>query len=109
MSKEGASFKVRDDLKFWILEQRTKEEGEKTKGAKEEEYKANAWVFEKERDAIIKLKELMTQEDVDPSNLQSIEKMGKKYNLQEVQIAREKYNMRAVSWLKVFLLSSAKK
>lgn len=104
MSKEGESFKVSDDLKFWILEQREEE-----KEAKGEEYKANAWVFAKERDAIIKLKELMTKEKVDPSNLESIEKMGRKYNLQEVQIAKEKYNMRAVSWLKVFLLSSAQK
>lgn len=104
MSKEGESFKVGKDLKFWILEQRA-DEGE----AKGQEYKANAWVFAQERDAIIKLKELMSKEDVEPSDLESIEKMGRKYNLQEVQIAKEKYNMRAVSWLKVFLLSTAQK
>lgn len=104
MSKKEESLKVSNDLKFWILEQRADE-----KEAKGEEYKANAWVFTRERDAIIKLKELMSQEEVDPSDLESIEKMGRKYNLQEVQIAREKYNMRAVSWLKVFLLSSAQK
>lgn len=104
MSKKGESFKVGDDLKFWILEQRAD-----VQEAKGEGYKATAWVFLNERDAIIKLKELMTEEKVDPSDLESIEKMGRKYNLQEVQIAREKYNMRAVSWLKVFLLSSAQK
>ena len=103
MSKKEESFKVGDVLKFWILEQRAEEE---TKG---NEYTAKAWVFAKERDAIIKLKELMTQEEINPSDLESIEKMGKKYNLQEVQITQEKYNMRAVSWLKVFLLSSAQK
>lgn len=136
MSVEGISFKVNDDLKFWILEQKKErpynekelserkdhelkelaadlnlevpEKAKKTTIIKLilSKHEANAWVFKDEKSAITKLKELMLEEDMDASDLTSIEKIGQKYNLQEVQIASEKYNMRSVSWLKVFLLSS---
>ena len=139
MGEEGISFKVGDDLKFWVLEQKKEkpytEEGlsEKTntelieiteklelkvpeKATKPtliklilSKYEAHAWIFQDEKGAIIKLKELMLEEDIDASDLTSIEKIGQKYNLQEVQIAEAKYNMRAVSWLKVFLLDLAHK
>lgn len=92
--------------KFWILEQKTEEE-EEVKGR--EEYKVNAWVFDNERDAILKLKGLITEENVDFDKLDEIEKLGAKYNLQEVEIVKDKYNMKAVSWLKVALLSFSEK
>ena len=104
--KEVKKDKTLETLKFWTLEQRREEEVTEEEA---EEYKARAWVFQKERDAIMKLKDLMAEEEIDPSNLDSIERMSRKYNLQEVEIAEKKYNMRAVSWLKVFLLSSAQK
>ena len=110
MSEERISFKVKNN-KFWILEQKMEEEmGTKVKGrGEEEEYKANAWVFNNEEDAIKKLRELIKEEKIDFNKLDDIEKVGAKYNLQEVEIAREKYNMRAISWLKVALLGFAQK
>lgn len=105
MVEEKDFLKVRGD-KFWILEQRIQEE----KTVKEkEEYKVNAWVFGNEQDAILKLKELITQESTDFAKLDEIEKLGTKYNLQEVEIAPDKYNMKAVSWLKVAMLGFSAK
>lgn len=138
MSEEGISFTVNDDLKFWILEQKKERPyTEETLSEREDielkelaadldlevsekakkptiislilsKHEAKAWVFKDEKIAIAKLNELMLEENIDASDLTSIEKIGQKYNLQEVQIASEKYNMRPVSWLKVFLLSSTK-
>ena len=110
MSVEKMSFKVKNN-RFWILEQRLGEEEEpKTKKrGEEEEYRANAWVFNNEEDAIKKLRELISQEKIDFNKLDDIERVGAKYNLQEVEIAREKYNMRAISWLKVALLGFIQK
>lgn len=105
MSEEKSFLEVKGN-KFWILEQRTGKE-KPAEGA--EEYSVNAWVFGEEKDAILKLKELITQESVDFSELSEIEKLGTKYNLQEVEIARDKYNMKAVSWLKVALLGFSAK
>lgn len=110
MSKEMVSFKVKAN-KFWILEQRIEEESEAKakKRGEEEEYRANAWVFNNEEEAIKKLRELFSQEKIDFNKLDDIERIGAKYNLQEVEIAREKYNMRAISWLKVALLGFMQK
>lgn len=106
MSGERAWLKVKNN-KFWILEQRLEEE---TKGKrKEEEYKVNAWVFDNERDAIMKMKELLGKEINLNKIDESIEQISGKYNLQEVEIARDKYNMKAVSWLKVALLAFTEK
>jgi len=108
MGQEGKWFKVKNN-KFWILEQRIEEEETKEKGKpKKEEYKVNAWIFDNERDAILKLKELIAQEKIELDKLDEVvEKIGEKYNLQEVEIARDKYNMRSISWLKVALLGFA--
>jgi len=110
MSIEKMSFKIMNN-KFWILEHRLTEEEEiKTKKrGEEEEYNVNAWVFNNEEDAIKKLRELISQEKIDFSKLDDIERVGAKYNLQEVGIARDKYNMRAISWLKVALLGFMQK
>jgi len=111
MEEEKTSFKVKAN-KFWILEQRLEDESiEMIKGRGAQiEYKVNAWVFNNEMDAIIKLKDLLTEENIDFSKLdESIEIISRKYNLQEVEIARDKYNMKAISWLKVALLGLATK
>lgn len=105
MAEEKNFLEVKNN-KFWILEQRTEEE-EGVKGR--EEYKVNAWVFDNERDAILRLKILIAQENIDFDKLDQIEKLGTKYNLQEVEIVRDKYNMKAVSWLKVALLGFSEK
>lgn len=105
MSEKKAFFEVKNN-RFWILEQRLEEGAEEKKAG---EYKANAWVFDSERDAIMKLKDLIAQENIDFDQLDEIESLGTKYNLQEVEIARDKYNMKAVSWLKVALLGFAEK
>jgi hypothetical protein len=110
MGEEKAFFKVKGN-KFWILEQKLEEEatGTTKKRETESEYKANAWVFDNEMDAIMTLKNLFTKENINFSNLdESIETISKKYNLQEVEIAKDKYNMKAVSWLKVALLGLSK-
>ena len=103
---EGKGFLKVKGNKFWVLEQKL--EGERIVKEREE-YKADAWVFDNERDAILKLKELIAQEKVDFDKLEQIEKLGAKYNLQEVEIAKDKYNMKAVSWLKVALLGFSEK
>ena len=101
MEKKGNYFKVKRS-KFWILEQRLQEE--------EKGYGLNAWVFDNESDAILKMKDLLSKENLDFSKLDELtESIGKRYNLQEVQIAKDKYNMKAISWLKVALLGFSQK
>lgn len=101
MEKKGNSFKVRGS-KFWILEQRLSEE--------KKEHGLDAWVFDNESDAILKMKDLLSKENLDFNKLDELtESIGKKYNLQEVEIAKDKYNMKAISWLKVALLGFSQK
>ena len=105
MKEEKAFFKVKEK-KFWILEQRL---NESTKGAKGD-YNVNAWVFNNEKDAILRMKDLLAEENLDFSKLDELaESITKRYNLQEVEIARDKYNMKAISWLKVALLGFSQK
>lgn len=104
MEKEKAFFQVKGN-KFWILEQRLKEEPKK-----ESTYEVNAWVFNNEKDAILKMKELLAKENLDFSKLDELtESVSRRYNLQEVEIAKDKYNMKAISWLKVALLGFSQK
>ncbi len=138
MSEKGISFKVGNDLKLWLLEQKIEkttyteeqlsgmekadvleiaktlgvevpEEGDDKLGGlileDQKKYKANVWSFQNEKDAIIKMKELIDEEHPDPTDPEIVEKIGSGYNLQEVQVVEDKINLRAVSWLKVFLLS----
>lgn len=88
--------------KFYILEQRVEDEGDK----KKPELKVNAWVFQDEKEAILELNNLIAGENIDlEEDLDgSIEYLSSKYNLQEVQIEKEKYNMKAISWLKIALI-----
>ena len=75
---------------------------------KEEEackYRANIWVFEEEMDAIKKFRDLI-KDIPDVTDSETIEKIGRTFNLQEQEIIETKMNLRAVSWLKIFLLSS---
>lgn len=143
MSEKGISFKVGNDLKLWLLEQKIEkttytkeqlsgmekadvlelaktlgvevpEEGDEDKWIDliledQEKYKANVWSFQNEKDAIIKMKELIDEKHPDPSDPDIVEKIGRGYNLQEVQVVEDKINLRAVSWLKVFLLSPTRK
>lgn len=95
------------DKKFYILEQRIEEES----GKKKANININAWVYQNEKDAIMELNSLISDEDVDLENEldSSIEFLSSKYNLQEVQIEKEKYNMKAISWLKIALVGMTKK
>ncbi len=100
MEKEGHLFKVKGN-KFWILEQRPEANSEKN---------LNAWVFDNETDAIFKMKDLLSNENLDFTKLGELtESIGRRYNLQEVEIAKDKYNMKAISWLKVALLGFSQK
>lgn len=105
MKEEKAFFEVKEN-KFWILEQRLNEGAKGAKG----DYNVNAWVFNNEKDAILKMKDLLAEENLDFSKLDELaESISKQYNLQEVEIARDKYNMKAISWLKVALLGFSQK
>ena len=104
VKEEKAFFKVKGN-KFWILEQKS----EAAKGERGE-YGANSWVFNNENDAILKMKDLLSVENLDFSKLDELaESISKRYNLQEVEIAKDKYNMKAISWLKVALLGFSQK
>ena len=105
MKEEKAFFEVKEN-KFWILEHRLNEGAKGAKG----DYNVNAWVFNNEKDAILKMKDLLAEENLDFSKLDELaESISKRYNLQEVEIARDKYNMKAISWLKVALLGFSQK
>lgn len=105
MKEEKAFFEVKEN-KFWILEQRLNKGAKGAKG----DYNVNAWVFNNEKDAILKMKELLAEENLDFSKLDELaESISKRYNLQEVEITRDKYNMKSISWLKVALLGFSQK
>ncbi len=106
MSKnEIAKFEIFNG-KFYILEQR-----EEVSEGKKNQIQLKAWVFQKEKDAIVELNKYIADEDVDLEEEldESIEFLSSKYNLQEVEIMKDKYNMKAISWLKIALVGMAKK
>lgn len=71
----------------------------------QEVYKANVWVYQNEREAVVNMKEIIDSKYPEPRTLEDVEKIGKEFNLQEVQIVEDKINLKSVSWLKVFLTS----
>lgn len=85
--------------KFWVLETKIP----KGKG------QASAWVFNQEKSAVLKLRELLAKEDIDFDDPSIMEKIGKKYDLQEIEIGEKSFQIKSVSWFKVALLGFAKK
>lgn len=71
----------------------------------QEAYKANVWVYQNEREAVVNMKEIIDSKYPEPRTLEDVEKIGKEFNLQEIQIVEDKINLKSVSWLKVFLTS----
>ena len=87
MSADENLFQV-DGNKFWILEKRGDEN--------------LAWVFQKEDDAIEKLEELISDEEISADEFdEEVEQLGEKYNLQEVEIKEGEYKVKAMSWFKL--------
>lgn len=98
MSSE-ISFEVKDQ-KFWVLEK---------KDEKNSPNQVNAWVFNKEKNAVLKLREMMAHENLDFDDPDAMEKVGKKYILQEIEIGEKAFQIKPVSWFKVALLGFTKK
>jgi len=71
----------------------------------QEVYKANVWVYQDEREAVVNMKEIIESKYPEPRTLDDVDKIGKEFNLQEIQIVEAKINLKSVSWLKVFLTS----
>ena len=107
MANEEAVYFEIIGSKFYILEERTENENSKKKDSIE----IHSWVFQDEKEAIMKLNDLIAKEDVDlEKDLDnSIEFLSSKYNLQEVEIKKDKYNMKAISWLKIAFVGMAKR
>jgi len=81
--------------KFWVLETKNQTEGK-------------SWVFNTEKVAVLKLREMLSLEDINFEDPDVMEIIGKKYNLQEIEIGDKAFQVKPVSWFKVALLGFAK-
>lgn len=98
----GEKFKVGDNLKFWLLEQKI-DVPEKKKKDEPSEYKANIWLFQEEADAIEHFSEMLGDLDLDDDDLMS--RVSTNYSLQEIENTEEKLKMSVVSGLKLYIMA----